>query len=285
MEKKKIILTVAVASIMILTVTTMVFLGHNKKENNSATDKIEIKESKNDNKFNGENKGEQAKIEKHINKEESKNDIEKQTQNEKKEIENRNSINEKKNTENNKHKVEKSENKKKDNIKLDVDKVDLDSEKDLINLISKAFKKYYGVNVPTDGSIKFKLKQPVVQENKGDIISADWVGKLNETQYYLNIVINKGSKKIERIDMYDYSIEEKENEISEEEAKKIAEDFFKRTENEKLKDIESVTVLQSSKDGYSVVFKKKNFENNKQAIIIAVNPYASVVSSFSSYWD
>lgn len=162
--------------------------------------------------------------------------------------------------------------------------VDLDNERELLNIISKSFKKYYDLDIPTDGSIKFNLNKTVTEKTGDEILNAGYVGNLGETQYYLNIVINKTRKSMERIDRYNYSIKESEEKISTAEAKKIAEKFLNEVDEEKYNLVRNINVTESSRDGYRIIFEGEKKGNDSPAIIVAVNPYSSIVSSFMNFW-
>lgn len=169
------------------------------------------------------------------------------------------------------------------NVKIDFN-VNLENEKELLTIISKSFKKYYDLDIPTDGSIKFNLNKSVTEKTGEEILNAAYVGKLGETQYYLNIVINKTKKNMERIDRYNYSVKESEEKISTDEAKKIAEKFLKKVDLQKYNLAKNINVTESSRDGYRVIFEGEKQGNNNPAIIVAVNPYSSIVSSFMDFW-
>ena len=197
----------------------------------------------------------------------------------------KNQINIENNIKNNSNSSDKlNENKTNDeNVKIDLS-VDLNNEKELLKVIGSFFKRYYEIDIPSDGSIKFTLNKTISEKNGDEILNAGYMGDLHKKKYYLNIVINKTQKKMERIDRYDYSVEEKEEEISEIEAKKIAEKFLKQVDAEKYSLVKDIKVTENSRDGYVVIFKDENYQQNNNSIIVAVNPYSSMVSSFMSSW-
>lgn len=168
-----------------------------------------------------------------------------------------------------------------DNLKIDFNN-NLDNDKLLKNVIYDCFYKYYGIMLPKDKDNIFTINRVVDTTTNEIIINASYIGEIEKQDYYLNIVINQTNRCMERIDSINYSIKDNEKEISQEEAERIAEEYLMIVDKEKYKSTGTIRIIKNLRDGYQLIFTDKN--NEKNIIIISVNPYSLQVTSCVIYW-
>lgn len=167
------------------------------------------------------------------------------------------------------------------------EKVDLNNIESVNTFAKNAYKKYFAMDLTKDKNFKFDIEEKTVEKTSEKLWFCSWMGNYEGTEMYLNILISKEDGCIKKIDKYDYSNEEQDQTIMDDQAKKIALDFVNKVHKEKINLIGETQIIKNSKDGYKIILPKKNGESsaNKGIMIVAVNPYSGVVNSFTDLWN
>lgn len=167
------------------------------------------------------------------------------------------------------------------------EKIELNNIEEVNNFAKKAYKDYFSMDFTKDESFRFDVEEKTLDETSEKLWFCSWMGTYEGKDIYLNILINKKDGRIKKIDKYDYSEQESDNTIMDDDAKKIALDFVNKVNKEKVEFIGDSKIVKNSKDGYKVIFPKKNGKGseNKDIMIVAVNPYSGTVNSFTDLWN
>ncbi|CAM2892268.1 hypothetical protein HAHI6034_01600 [Hathewaya histolytica] len=162
----------------------------------------------------------------------------------------------------------------------------LNSKEEVNKFAKTVFKKYFALDIENDPNVTFNIEERRIEETSENLWFCTWMGLFDGKNLYLNLLVDKDSGRIKKIDNYNYSEVGTEEKVDEKKAKTIALDFISKIDRKNLDLIGDVKVIKNSKDGYKVIIPKKSEggSSTQEIIMVAVNPYSGLVSSFTDLW-